>query len=74
MEKRRGTQYTAKLGELRGKVFQVQTDTRKEYLSQSKILESKRDKIREIYGHFREASVSVWKDAKKGLKKFLRGF
>ncbi len=62
-------QYNAKLAELRTKALQVQTDMRREYLSQIKILESKRNKLRETYGQLKEASAGAWEDAKEGTEK-----
>ena len=57
-------EYNAKLAQLRTKALKVQTDMRREYLSQIKILESKRDKLRETYGQLKEAGVSAWEEAK----------
>lgn len=63
------TEYNAKLAEMRDKVLQVQTDMRREYINQVKILEGKRDKLRETFGQLKEASVSAWEDTKEGTER-----
>jgi hypothetical protein len=68
------TEYNAKLAELRDRVLQVQTDIRREYLNQVKILEGKRGNLRETYGQFKEAGVSAWEDTKEGTEKALADF
>ncbi len=68
------TEYNAKLAELRGKVLQAQTDMRREYLSQVKMLEGKRDELRKTYGQLKEVSANAWEDAKEGTEKTLADF
>jgi len=68
------TEYNAKLSQLRSAALQAQTDMRREYLSQVKILESKRDKLREMYGHLKETSASTWEDAKEATEKAFTDF
>lgn len=67
-------EYNAKLAELRGKVLQARTDMRREYLSQVKMLESKRDELRKTYGQFKEVGANAWEDAKEGTEKALVDF
>ncbi|MDR3560947.1 MAG: hypothetical protein P4N59_05855 [Negativicutes bacterium] len=62
-------QYNVKLAQMRAKALQVQTDMRREYIGQVKMLESKRDSLRETFGQLKEASTSAWEDAKDGTEK-----
>jgi hypothetical protein len=68
------SEYNAKLAQLRTKALKVQTDMRREYLSQIKILESKRDKLRQTYGQLKEAGAGAWDDAKEGTERAFVDF
>jgi len=68
------TEYNAKLAELRAQVFGIQSEMRREYLGQIRGLESKRDKLRELYGQLKETSVCGWEDAKDGTEKAFIDF
>lgn len=68
------TQYNTKLEELRNKALHVQTDMRREYLSQIKLLATKRDQLREAYGQLKEASTGAWEDTKTGTEKVFADF
>lgn len=68
------TEYNAKLAQMRAKAIQVQTDMRREYLGQVKMLESKRDELRGTYGQLKEAGVGAWEDAKEGIETAMADF
>ncbi len=63
------TEYNTKLVEMKGKVAEVQTDLKSEYLSQVDNLEKKRDDFAAKYGQLKDASEQAWDDVKIGTEK-----
>lgn len=67
-------QYDVQLANMRTKGIRVGDGMRREYLSQIKMLEEKRDKLVETYGQLKEGRVSAWEELQDRTEKAYEDF
>ncbi len=67
-------QYNVQLANMRTKGIRVGNGMRREYLSEIKMLEEKRDKLEKTYGQLKEGRMSAWEELKDGTEKAFAEF